>query len=147
MNKTRDMKAWLRLQWYDTEHDNKGITPLHIAARYGLIEYARSLIENQADVHARDVDGETPLWWAAGGGHGALIRMLVAAGADPDVDDKLNGLKPLHKAASKNRADAVRALLEAGVNPLTEKTKESPGRRCGNAPRTRGHTPLMVCTL
>lgn len=34
-------------------------------------------------------------------------------------------------------------LLEAGVNPLRPKTRENPGRKCGNAPSTRGHSPLM----
>lgn len=68
---------------------------------------------------------------------------MVAAGANPDRDEHRTGLKPLHQAASYNREDAVRALLEAGVNPLTIKTKEAPGPRCGNAPRTVGHTPLM----
>jgi ankyrin repeat protein len=69
---------------------------------------------------------------------------LVQAGADPDVDDNVNGLKPLHQAASNNHADVVRALLEAEVSPLTKKTREYPGRRCGNASTSRGHTALMV---
>lgn len=59
----------------------------------------------------------------------------------------MHGLKPLHEAAGKNHHEAVRALLETGVGPLTPKSKENPGRRCGNAPTSRGHTPLMyACT-
>lgn len=82
-------------------------------------------------------------WWAATKGHAAVIRVLIRAGADPDQDDRRHGLKPLHKAASKNHHEAVRVLLEAGVDPLTPKTREDPGRRCGNAPRSEGHTALM----
>jgi ankyrin repeat protein len=138
------LKAWLKLQWAEGGY-GKGITPLHIAARYGLISYVRHLLSKQeVDIHAGDVFGKTPLWWAASNGHPDIVRMLVAGGADPDVDDKVLGLKPLHKAASKNHAEVVRVLLGAGVNPLTEKTREDPGRRCGNAPRSRGHTALMV---
>lgn len=42
-----------------------------------------------------------------------------------------------------NHNEAVWALLEAGVDPLTKKTRENPGRWCGNAPRTTGDTPLL----
>jgi hypothetical protein len=137
------LKAWLKLQW-DEGRDEKGITPLHIAARYGLISYVRHLVFQQVDVHAADAYGKTPLWWAASSGYSDIVRLLVQAGADPDVDDNVNGLKPLHQAASNNHADVVRALLEAEVSPLTKKTREYPGRRCGNASTSRGHTALMV---
>jgi len=137
-------QAWLKMQWSD-EGDYLGITPLHIAARYGLTDYAILLVANtSADIHTGDVYGKTPLWWSAACGHADLIRVLVKAGADPDIDDNVQGLKPLHEAAKENHAEAVRALLEAKVNPLTEKTRENPGRRCGNAPRTMGRTALMV---
>lgn len=58
------------------------------------------------------------------------------AGANPDQDDTSSGLKPLHEAAKKNHHETVRVLLEAGVDPLTPKTRENPGR-------TKGHTALM----
>jgi hypothetical protein len=139
------MKAWLKLAWSD-EGDYHGVTPLHIAARYGLADYVHALVAKTSveTIDTGDAYGKTPLWWSAAGGHAEIIRILVKAGADPDVDDKVQGLKPLHEAAKENHADAVRALLEAKVNPLTEKTLENPGRRCGNAARTEGGTPLMV---
>ncbi|KAF1963678.1 ankyrin [Byssothecium circinans] len=140
LNNDHRMKAWLKLQ---EECDYKGVTRLHVAARHGLTDYAGTLIIEQADVHAVDEFGRTPIAYAAKGGHADVIRLLVKAGADPDVDDEVGGLKPLHEAASENHSEAVRALLEAGVSPLTGKTCENPGRTCGNAPRSRGHTPLM----
>jgi hypothetical protein len=145
-NKQRT-KAWLKLEWANDDAKCKNITPLHIAARYGLTDYARDLVQHGADVHAGDVGGKTPLWWAAANGHADIIRLLAQAGADPDVDDKVRGLKPLHEAAKENHSEAVRALLELGVDPLTVKTTEDPGRRCGNASRSTGHTPLMVSIL
>ncbi|KAE9567843.1 hypothetical protein CGMCC3_g16020 [Colletotrichum fructicola] len=51
----------------------------------------------------------------------------------------VNGRSPLFWAADW----VVKVLFEAGVNPLTLKTKENSGNWCGNASRTRGHTPLM----
>lgn len=82
-------------------------------------------------------------WWAAFKGHSNVVRELIMAGANPDQDDAISGLKPLHEAARKNHHETVRVLLEAGVKPLTMKTRENPGRRCGNAARTVGHTALM----
>jgi hypothetical protein len=140
------LKAWLKLQWVEGG-DGISITPLHIAARYGLISYAGHLVSEKIDVHAVDTYGRTPLWWAAHSGHSDIVRLLVQAGADPDVDDKVAGLKPLHEAADNNHAGVVRVLLEAGVNPLTEKTREYPGMRCGNAPTSTGHTALMVKSI
>lgn len=137
-------KAWLKLQWGGTEGDSRGVTPLHIAARFGLTDFAQHLQPEQANVDAVDALGRTSLWWAATSGHAKTIQFLILAGADPDAHEKVRGLKPLHEAASNNHANAVRVLLGAGVNPLTPKMCESPGRTCGNAARTRGHTPLMV---
>jgi hypothetical protein len=133
-------KAWLKLQG-GVSH---GATPLHIAAKYGLSDYTQHLIDRKADVHSQDVSGKTPLYLAASSGHAGIIRKLISAGAEPDADGETHGTKPLHAAASENHAEAVRALLEAGVDPLTPKTREDPGNWCGNAPRSVGHTPLMV---
>lgn len=81
-------------------------------------------------------------WWAAHCGHKNTIAILLSAGADPDKDELVYGLKPLHQAAAANHADVVSLLLEAGVDPHTPKTKENPGRRCGNARSSVGDTPL-----
>ena len=145
LSERKERKAWLKLRWSKTRDHVHGPTALHIAARHGLYDYAQFLLaRNKADVHTQEVAGKTPLWFAASGGHADLIRLLVGAGAEPDVCDKVRGLKPLHEAAKENHAAAVMALLEAGVDPLTEKLHEDPGRWCGNAPRSVGHTPLMV---
>lgn len=143
-NDAHRWRAWLKLRWSKSEEGSQGVTPLHAAARFGLVDFARELISDGADCTVVDAHGKTALWWAARTGHGHIIRLLVGAGADPNTEEKINGLTPLHVASSNNHADAITALLASGVDPLTPKTCESPGRRCGNAPRTRGHTPLMV---
>jgi ankyrin repeat protein len=38
-----------------------GMTPLHIAVAYGLLDVARCLIDCRADVNARDKMGNPPL--------------------------------------------------------------------------------------
>ncbi len=47
--------------------DQGGRTPLHEAALYGYVDIARLLIERGADVNAKNVRGEPPLFYAEGG--------------------------------------------------------------------------------
>ncbi|KXH46111.1 hypothetical protein CSAL01_09683 [Colletotrichum salicis] len=72
-----------------------------------------------------------------------VVQVFIDAGANPDQDETKSGRKPLHEAASKNHSEVVNVLLSAGVDPLMKKTMENAGRRCANAPRSVGHTPLM----
>ena len=39
-------------------------------------------MEAGADIHAKDTDGWTPLFWAVEGGHGAAVAALVGRGAN-----------------------------------------------------------------
>ena len=135
-------RAWLamRVQGIGDKFDLQ--TQLHIAASTGLVSYTKDLVET-AQVDAFGVGGKTPLWMAASAGHADVVRVLIAAGANPDQDDEYSGLKPLHKAALKNHHEVVTILLEAGVDPLTPKTREDPGQLCGNSARSVGYTPLM----
>jgi ankyrin repeat protein len=41
-------------------------TPLHDAAFHENLKMAKKLIEYEADIHAEDWDGWTPLYWASG---------------------------------------------------------------------------------
>ncbi|VUC26820.1 unnamed protein product [Clonostachys rosea] len=116
---------------------------IHIAAKLGLASYARNVLSGELDPNIPGQDGLTPMWLAASKGHAEMIRVLVAAGANPDQENASSGLKPLHEAATRNHHLVVQALLEAGVNPLTPKTKDDSAFSCGSRGSTAGHTPLM----
>ncbi|KAK1637418.1 ankyrin repeat-containing domain protein [Colletotrichum phormii] len=136
--------TWVKLQWFTMGYADSGITPLHIAAMHGLTAYAKHLLSSpETTVDAVDVRGKTPLWWAASNGMADVVQVFIDAGANPDQDETKSGRKPLHEAASKNHSEVINVLLSAGVDPLTKKTMENAGRRCGNASRSKGHTPLM----
>ncbi|TQN65279.1 Serine/threonine-protein phosphatase 6 regulatory ankyrin repeat subunit A [Colletotrichum shisoi] len=136
--------AWLDLGWWGDKGASSGTQPQHIAAQSGLVEYVKHLLSSpDVAVDAADVQGKTPLWWAASFGRAEVVQVLIEAGADPDRDDAYNGLKPLHEASSKNHPEVVKVLLAAGVDPLTKKTRETPGNWCGNAGRSVGDTPFM----
>ncbi|MDA2929702.1 ankyrin repeat domain-containing protein, partial [Acidobacteria bacterium AH-259-O06] len=58
------------------------------AAKNGQTDRVKALLDADADVNATDVDGMTPLMWAAFGGHTNTVRALLDAGADVSVKDK-----------------------------------------------------------
>ncbi|KAL2672549.1 hypothetical protein Neosp_013261 [[Neocosmospora] mangrovei] len=106
-------RRWLRMEAPGYE----SLTPLHVAAKEGLVSYAKEVLKT-SEVDARSRYGQTPLWMAAANGHADIIRVLAAAGADLYPQRPDEGEKPLVEAASKNHFEAVRAFLEAGLDPI-----------------------------
>lgn len=104
-----------------------GVTPLIAAARFGNEEIARRLIEKGANVNARDAEGMTPLMFAALGSDAlvsknvALVRMLLDAGADPNVAavgfNGPNSRKTaLFLASWKGNTEIVKMLIAKGAD-------------------------------
>ena len=91
-----------------------GMTPLHMAAAYGLLDIARCLIENGADANARDKLGNPPLHYCAYGGSRAVAQLLVSRGAEVKVRNAA-GISPLRQAVSFGRKDVAEFLLEKGA--------------------------------
>jgi uncharacterized protein len=79
---------------------------------------ARALIKQRANVNAPDVDGSTPLQWAAHWNDLETVKALLAAGAKPNVASRY-GVTPLHEAATIGSAPVVNALLRAGAKADT----------------------------
>lgn len=62
------------------------ITPLAYAAKVGDFGLARLLIENGADLNARDgTHGLTPLMWASWYGRHRIVKYLLDLGADESL--------------------------------------------------------------
>ena len=81
-------------------------------------------LEAGADVHARDKEGNTPVYWAAAHEDPAIVDALLAAGADSSVRN-IYGYTSLHAAASNENAAIARALLEAGADPNARNFRKS----------------------
>jgi len=97
-----------------------GYTPLHkVADRSSdeeAVEMARLLLQNGAEVNARNRFNATPLHLAASQGRAKLCALLIDKGAD--LNAKANtGRTPLHCAAGDGRLEACQVLLARGADP------------------------------
>ena len=77
----------------------------------------RSLFQFQdctsIEVHTRGSTGDTPLKVAVVRGDLALVRDLLAAGADPNVQGE-DDYTPLHHAVTSGDADIYQGISQAG---------------------------------
>lgn len=106
--------------------ENRGQTPLHLAARSGDPELIRRLAAQGLDVNARDDFGDTPLADIAGAGNSEVIATLIELGADVNTRG-MNQLTPLHRAVSNNYEPVIRMLVAAGADPMIpDRTGETP---------------------
>jgi len=67
--------------------DNRGRTPLILAAQLGFVEGVQALVDAGARLDVGNETGETPLIAAVHARNIELIEVLVGAGADPDRAD------------------------------------------------------------
>ena len=117
--KTNDMetiKAYTReMQQFGSEVFGRKY--LMLASSYGNTEMVEYMLDNGADPGPyvkKTLD--TPLHYAAGGGHVEVIEVLLKAGANVNALDNF-GKTPLHWTADANQPDAAVALLNAGADP------------------------------
>ena len=87
---------------------------LMLAALKGYFPACAELIARDADVNKT---GWTPLHYAATGGHLKVVQLLLENHAYIDAASP-NGSTPLMMAAMYGTVDAVKALLDAGADPL-----------------------------
>ena len=95
--------------------DQRGSTPLVLACYYNNIEVVSYLIQNVDDINGSTKDG-SPLMASAVKGYNAISKLLIAAGADVNLQDA-NQTTALHYAVMFKNYDLVLMLLEAGANP------------------------------
>jgi ankyrin repeat protein len=92
-----------------------------LAMHRGDAEWAQNLLENTADIAARqaivdskDRHGQTGLMLAAAGGHAEVARLLIENRADLNHTAKYH-LSALMLAVINRHAPVVRILVEAGA--------------------------------
>ena len=86
-----------------------GWAPLHYASTNGHIEVIRVLLEHHAYIDAESPNGTTPLMMAAHYGTAAAVKVLLEAGADPTLKNKLD-LTAIDFAHRGNRQESAELL-------------------------------------
>ncbi|XP_053126363.1 ankyrin repeat domain-containing protein 27 isoform X2 [Hemicordylus capensis] len=95
--------------------DDRGFTPLHIAAIYGQASLIDLLVSKGAVVNATDYHGSTPLHLACQKGYQNVTLLLLHYKASTEVQDN-NGNTPLHLACTYGHEDCVKALVYYDVH-------------------------------
>jgi len=115
-----------------------GWTPLHLAGFFGRREATELLLERGASLNTISGGAEknTPLHAAlAGAGDAAIVRALVAHGADVNATGA-NAYTPLHVAASRGNEELIRFLVASGARV---DAKMDDGKTPADLASDRGH--------
>ena len=100
------------------ERSGDGFTLLHLAAFFGQQDAVDLLLTSGAETDGRGTGWMTgtPLHSAASSGNVAVVRTLLAAGADPTARQS-GGWTALHAAARNGDPRMAELLLAAGADP------------------------------
>ncbi|KQZ99797.1 hypothetical protein ASD64_15595 [Mesorhizobium sp. Root157] len=96
--------------------DSQGRTGLLLATRDNEVEIAKALIAAGADVNAKDEIHDTPFLYAGAEGRTEILKAILATGRADLKDTNRYGGTALIPAAHHGHPDAVRVLLETGID-------------------------------
>jgi outer membrane protein assembly factor BamB len=87
---------------------------LWAAARAGDAARVTAALDEGADVNAKTRYGATALTYAADKGHLEIVKLLIARGADVNLQDTFYQVRAIDMAMMNNHSDVVTLLLERG---------------------------------
>lgn len=104
-----------------------GTTPLMLAAQLGWRDGVERLLARGASVNLANNRGETPLILAVQRYDAAIVRLLMAEGADPEHTDSVAGNSALDYARQDPRGATVLRTMEDPANrPNTARRQQGP---------------------
>ncbi|NOT59058.1 MAG: ankyrin repeat domain-containing protein [Acidobacteria bacterium] len=119
------MKKWfigmlLTALWLPAiAQDKKALNDELLAAtRKSNIELVKSLLAKGADVDAKSPYGATPLFFACDRANAEMVKLLLDAGANPNIQDTFYKATPLGWASGKGNAEVLRLLVEKGAKEV-----------------------------
>jgi ankyrin repeat protein len=117
------------LSFINSTYTSQQTTALAYAAMYGKQEIVEILLENSADVNAKNKDEQTPLMLASAAGYADVAAKLLEHGADVNAKDK-NGYTALDKAIVVGNEELVKLLsnYSASTSEITPSSSPSVSR-------------------
>ncbi|KPM04042.1 26S proteasome non-ATPase regulatory subunit 10-like protein [Sarcoptes scabiei] len=108
-------------------------TPLHRACSNGQFNLVKKLIEEGAEIDAKDEMQWTPMIIASSAGHFEIVKYLIQKGAEINTTT-INGQTALHYAASKGWRNICQLLIESGADQsIRDRLKQTPLHRANGA--------------
>lgn len=97
--------------------DNRGWSALFWAIHEARLDVITLLISKGADVHLKNLKGETPIQYAVLQGNAAVVQALLDGGVPVDAADNPQKWTPLMLASRFGNEPLVQLLLNRGANP------------------------------
>lgn len=118
-------------EWPPVESRIFQLTQVHLAAKEGLTRVIDEYVRQNIDLDAPDSEGNTPLSYAARGGHLEVCRSLLESNRTHPNHEFCDGMTAILLAAYGRNEEVVKILLEHGANadPI-EDTKEVESPLC-----------------
>ncbi|MDR2746626.1 MAG: ankyrin repeat domain-containing protein [Treponema sp.] len=117
-----EVRRWMINSHTVLARDGLGNGILHYAAQWKIDSHIPYIVQQGADLEAKNAAGETPLFVAVkytaergSPGSDSTIKTLVNAGASLNSRDNL-GNSALHAAVRWNNREAAQALINAGID-------------------------------
>jgi ankyrin repeat protein len=119
-----------------------GFSGLGLACFFGHLEIARRLLDLGANPNLASNNDlrVAPLNSAVTTGSAAMVELLLARGASPNLEEA-SGYTPLHTAAGHGNREIIEMLLAAGAD-ATRRTKD--GKTPGDVARHYGHAEVAA---
>ncbi|XP_031624790.1 basement membrane proteoglycan-like isoform X2 [Contarinia nasturtii] len=95
--------------------NQRGMSPLVIAASYGHTNVVELLIRNGADINLKNKNGKSAIFAAAYNGHRNVVEILIKNGADVNIINE-HGSTPIYAAAHEGHEEVVEVLVRNGAD-------------------------------
>lgn len=92
---------------------------LYNAVRQSKLEDVKNLLDSGVNPNIENMQGKTPLYWAAFNKNDKIVKLLLNKGADPNRAD-MEGISPLYWAAYTQNNKILELLLAKGADPNIE---------------------------
>ena len=121
------------------DRDKLNYTPLMYVSFDGSTELIKLLLDNGADVNAKNESGVTPIMIASINGYLDTVELLIDNGADVNAKNE-SGVTPIMIASNNGCLSTVELLIDNGANLYA---KNNTGQTALDIAKEEGHTDVV----